>query len=208
MKLHFIHDFETLGQNKQTCIVLDCSIGIFDWERFTSNEPYTPEELLNTCIHRFKFDVLDQKKNYGYKAEQQTIEWWSQQSVEAQRRCLPSSEDRPLAEFSVWLLEHLSGKKIQKWWARGSDFDPIILRRILTDLNCTEVENILKFWNLRDTRSFIDGFTMFGHDNSFVPMEDESEWERIFIKHSSPHDIMADILRLQTLARLKEGLDI
>src|SRR5262249_1499740 len=122
-------------------------------------------------------------------------------------RCLPSKEDRLLEEFPDFLMKLLKGKTIDKWWARGSDFDPIILRRLLYKLNRLEPYDKLKFWALRDTRSFIDGFTMFGHDNSFAPINDVEEWNKIFIKHSSPHDIMADILRLQTLVRIKEGLD-
>jgi hypothetical protein len=37
-------------------------------------------------------------------------------------------------------------------------------------------------------------------------MVDEERWERIFEKHNSSHDIIADILRMQMMIRLDNDL--
>ena len=47
MNNHLIFDFETLGQDVFEIPVLDCSYMIFDWDRFTSDNPYTLNELVS-----------------------------------------------------------------------------------------------------------------------------------------------------------------
>jgi hypothetical protein len=204
---NFIFDFETFGQDRFTCALVDCAYLIFDWDRFASDNPYTGKELLGMS-ETFKFELKDQLNNYGYKVEKDCIEnFWMKLPADVRVHAEPSEVDRPLAEFIPTLTEHIGSLNIKKWWARGNDFDPIILRRVSEDLNQTDIYNKLKFWNLRDTRSFIDGFTMFGHSNSFVPIEDTTAWDKFFKKHVSRYDIMADVLRLQTIVRIKEGLE-
>ena len=44
--------------------------------------------------------------------------------------------------------------------------------------------------------------------NSFCPISDESKWNKIFQQHDSTHDIAADVLRLQTLTRLDNDMEI
>ena len=68
---------------------------------------------------------------------------------------------------------------------------------------------LLPHWKVRDTRSFIDGKTNFSlKSNGFIPIKDEARWNNVFKQHSSRHDIVADVLRLQTLVRLDNNLDI
>lgn len=207
-KANFIFDFETFGQDRFTCALVDCAYLVFDWARFTSDNPYTGKELLG-MTETFKFSLEDQKENYGYKVEKDTIEnFWMKLPADVREKAKPSEHDRPLAEFIPAIDSYIGELKINKWWARGNDFDPVILRRVYDDVKGDiDIYKKLAFWNLRDTRSFIDGFTMFGHSNSFVPIEDTAAWEQFFKKHVSRYDIMADVLRLQTLARIKEGLE-
>ena len=71
MKKELIIDFETLGVNPENCVVLDCSIIIFDRDRFTSDKPYTVADITET--RTFKLSVTDQVKNYNYAVENSVI---------------------------------------------------------------------------------------------------------------------------------------
>jgi hypothetical protein len=51
---HFILDYETMGQDVFKVPVINCSYFIFDWDRFTSDEPYTFNELIKSI----KFDKM------------------------------------------------------------------------------------------------------------------------------------------------------
>lgn len=202
---HFIFDFETLGTNTQKCVVLDCSWLTFDWTRFTEN-PYTLEELISLA-HRAKLDVQSQV-DFGYKIEQSTLQWWSEQGPEARAKIKPKPDDIDINTFMRKLFSTLDND-IQYWWARSNTFDPMILERLARDHGQINTLNAyLKFWNVRDTRTFIDAKTNFNRKlNSFVPISDAEHWDKTFVKHDSSCDIAADVLRLQTLTRLDNGLE-
>ena len=203
---HFIFDMETLGQNTQKCVVLDCSWLTFDWTRFTEN-PYTFEELISLA-HRSKLDVKSQVE-FGYKIEKDTLKWWEEQGPEARKKILPKPDDIDINTFMMKLISTLDND-IQYWWSRSNTFDPMILERLASDHGHLEkLNNLLKFWNIRDTRTFIDSKTNFNRKlNSFIPISDEKYWDQTFVKHDSSCDIAADILRLQTLTRLDNGLEV
>jgi hypothetical protein len=63
------------------------------------------------------------------------------------------------------------------------------------------------FWPVRDTRTWIDAKLNFPKQNGFVPLSDEEYWNKTFVKHDSRYDIAADILRLQTIARLENDME-
>lgn len=206
-KLNFIGDFETLSQDQFTCIAINYAYYLFDWNRFTSENPYTAEELLDE-IQLAKFSVQDQKQ-YGWKAEKKTVQWWMDQEKEVKMQALPSDEDITIEQFKDKLNYYLTGIKTEYYWNRGCDFDPVILKRMMEATNNRNIfDTKLPYWGVRDVRSFIDGSTDFNYRNDFVPMEDEEAWKKIFKKHNSKHDVMADILRLQIVTRLRNGLDI
>lgn len=205
MKKHFIFDMETLGTNTQKCVVLDCSWITFDWNRFTEN-PYTLVELISLA-NRAKLDVKSQV-DFGYKIEPDTLKWWGEQGPEARKKISPKADDIDINTFMERLISTLDND-IQYWWARSNTFDPMILERLARDHGYNEkLNNLLKFWNVRDTRTFIDSKTNFNRKlNSFVPIADAEHWDKTFVKHDSSCDIAADILRLQTLTRLDNGLE-
>lgn len=204
--LNFIGDYETLSQDQFTCIAFNYAYFLFDWDRFTKN-PYTAEELLDS-IQVAKFDVSEQKK-LGWKTQKKTVEWWMSQEKEVKMQALPSEDDITLEDFKNKLNYYLNGIKVNNYWNRGCDFDPVIFKRMMIAADNEEIfEKNLPYWSLMDVRSFINGSTDFKYRNDFVPMEDEDKWNRIFKKHNSKHDVMADILRLQIVTRLRNGLDI
>ena len=207
---HFILDYETMGQDPTTCAAVDCSYVCFDWDRFTSDNPYTFHDLLNMA-QRAKFDVQDQVKRHGFQIDQSTVEWWSQQEKEVRALIKPSESDISIEAFLVDLQTYLERHRFVKyWWSRSNTFDPIILWHMTSKANVKAAfSQLLPHWKVRDTRSFIDGKTNFSlKSNGFIPIKDEARWNNVFKQHSSRHDIVADVLRLQTLVRLDNGLDI
>lgn len=206
---HFILDYETMGQDPTTCAAVDCSYVAFDWARF-KNDPYTFDELLG-MTQRAKFDVQDQVKRHGFNIDPSTVEWWSQQDKEVRQLIRPSQEDISIEVFlgnlQVYLEQH---PYLKYWWSRSNTFDPIILWHMTAKANVKPVfAKLLPHWKVRDTRSFIDAKTNFSlKSNGFTPMKNESRWNEVFKQHSSRHDIVADILRLQTLTRLDLDLDV
>lgn len=206
---HFILDYETMGQEPTTCAAVDCSYVVFDWDRFTSN-PYKFNELLG-MTKRAKFDVQDQVKRHGFNINPSTIEWWSKQDKEVRQLIRPSPNDVSievfLADLQVYLEKH---PHLKYWWSRSNTFDPIILWHMSAKGGFKEsISKLLPHWKIRDTRSFIDAKTNFSlKNNGFTPMKNETYWNEIFKQHSSRHDIVADILRMQTLTRLDMDLDV
>jgi hypothetical protein len=207
-KWHFILDYETMGQDPTTCAAIDCSYVQFDWDRFTSKNPYTFNELLN-MTKRAKFNVQDQVKRHGFQINQSTVEWWTQQDKEVRKLIRPSEEDITIEQF-LGDLEMYLDASIKYWWSRSNTFDPIILWHMAAKGGFKDsIGKLLPHWKIRDTRSFIDAKTNFSlKSNGFIPIKNESMWNNIFKQHSSRHDIVADILRLQTLTRLDMDLDV
>jgi hypothetical protein len=204
-----IFDYETLGQDVYTCPVLNVSFYNFDRARFTSvMEPYRFSELIKD-VKSVKFEVEDQVKTYGYKIEQSTLEWWSQQGAKARSILKPSTSDQKLAHAVEQHLDYVAGaKKISYWWSRSNTFDPIILWRTARDTgNLARVQDLLKYWAVRDTRTFIDAKFDFKVKNSFCPFTDEAKWNEVFVPHDSTHDVAAEVMRLQAIIRAEADLD-
>lgn len=206
MKRDFIIDFETLGKRNRTLVAVDCAYTIFDRSRFTTR-PYTFEELVDT-VQKSKFDVQKQTA-LGFKFSKEDLAWWESQPDEVKKNLHPTKNDLTYAEFSATLKEYLNGVKVQKWWTRGNNFDPPVLERIMDlsgELDWFDAN--LKFWNVRDVRTFINGVLGFEVSSGFTPVSDEAYWKETFIAHDSRHDVAADVMRLQALLRLAEDLEL
>lgn len=206
-KKHLMFDFETMGKNALTNIVLDCSYLMFDWGRFESDTPYSCEELLDMA-QKSKVDVAEQKK-YGWTCTQADIAWWAEQSIEVKRSTLlPTKDDLSLEDFYEEIADFVrTNGPMERWWSRGNTFDPIVMQRVATQVGkYEEFDKLFMYWGVRDTRTFIDS-KIEGHDikNNFVPIEDESYWSTFFKHHDSRYDITAEVMRLQTLVRAESG---
>ncbi len=208
MNQHFIYDFETLGQDVFEIPMLDCSYVAFDWDRFTTDNPYTLEELVSLA-RKDKLEMAHQVREHGAKYTQRDLDWWLSQSDDAKKVLKPSSADIRVEDFINNFIDYLkSAGKISYWWTRSNTFDPIILQRWAKIVGRrAEVEELLKFWTVRDTRTWIDAKLNFPKQNGFIPLADEEYWNKTFVKHDSRFDIAADILRLQTIARLENDME-
>lgn len=200
-----IIDFETLGQSVMTAPLINCAMLTFDKDRFKET-PYDYDELL-AMTEQFKFSVEDQVRN-GYIIEKGTLTFWETVGEEAKKQLIPSKNDLTYEEFCDKMMHYLFPVKVDFWWSRSNTFDPILLWRVFEDSGRVEELNAkLKFWKVRDVRTFIDAKTDFAlKKNGFVPI-DQAEWDAKFKAHDSRHDIVGDVLRMQKIVRLEEGLE-
>lgn len=202
----FILDFETMGQEYLDCAVIDCSYFVFDTDKMISDDPYTTRTVAE--IHKSKVSVQKQVDKYGWKVYKDTLQFWQEQSKEIQKLITPKSTDLTLEEFTQELFTVLNtAGKISYWWTRSTTFDATILLRIMnaTDQNLALNEH-LPHWKHRDTRTFIDAKLDFPKENAFIPIEDEEFWEKVFQKHNSTWDVLADVLRIQAILRAENDL--
>ncbi len=206
MKQDFIIDFETIGQNAMKCPIVDAAYVVFDWDRFNS-DPYSFLEL-TSLVKTDKFDVKDQVNN-GCSFGKDDLAWWQRQSSEAKANLKPSENDLTIEEFSVNIFKYLREVgKVEYWWSRGNTFDPVLLERVMNKLDQHLLMNeYLRWWRIRDIRTWIDAKFDFSTKNGFVPIADVEYWENTFIGHDSTHDVAADVLRLQAIHRAENELE-
>ena len=189
-----IFDFETISTDRINGCVISMAMLSFSMNRFESM-PYTYKELLDNT-KMIKFNVEDQVKNYKRVIDKDTLNWWSTQSKEAQKQLVPSTEDKSISElFSFWTLN--KPINLKRVFSRGNTFDPIILDYILEQTG-TPSTSAYNFWEVRDTRSFIEGLSYGSNlDNSFIP----EGLDKYFVHHDPRHDIVMDTMRMQYLIR-------
>ena len=207
MKQDFIIDFESIGQDSTKCPAVDAAWATFYWDRFI-DEPYSFEELTKQ-VKTVKFSVKDQIDRFGRSFTKDDLKWWDQQSPEAKSKLKPSKDDLTYEEFSATLFEYLRDQgKIEYWWSRGNSFDPVIIDQIMRSLKQNMLLNeYLRWWRVRDTRTWIDAKFNFSQKNGFIPVVDTDYWDKYFVAHDSTHDVAADILRLQAIHRAEHDLE-
>lgn len=199
-------DFETFGVNGASCPIVNLSVKAFDWSRFC-DKPYSFKELVDSTS-TFKLDVREQVKDHGRIVEKGTLDFWQNQEASVRKQVLPLKDDLKLAEFCNKFGELLIDTgKIGFWWSRNNAFDPPILRNAFYKAgDPTLLERYLKYYRVRDTITYIDAKFNFEEDTGFIPVSDEVYWGKTFKKHDSAHDVAADIMRLQTIARAEKDL--
>lgn len=205
---HLILDIETIGNNVLKCPIIEISFTTFKWSNF-EKDPYTLDSLVESTT-TLKLDVLDQLKNRDCSYTEEDLKFWQQQGKEAIKRISPSPEDITVDEAFARLINYLGeNSNIFHWWTRGNAFDVTVIDRLLrtTSKEYLHLFNeYLKFWRVRDVRTWIDAKLQFPKINGFVPIENEAEWKRKFVAHDSAYDIAADVLRLQRIHRIENDL--
>lgn len=207
MSNHLIIDFETMGKNAQKCAVIDCSVIVFNWDNFLE-KPYSLNSI--SKAKRFKLSIVDQVKNYNWQIEKETLAFWEEQEAEVKSKISPKKDDLTVKEFVKNFHNFLiESPKIDYWWSRSNTFDPIILARLFeAEDKLLHLEEYLKYWRVRDTRTHIDAKLNFPKVNGFTPIQDEEMWNKVFKKHDSSWDVLADMLRLQQIHRAENDLNL
>lgn len=193
----FIFDFETLSQNPIDAAVVSCAGLEFDMS-IAEQKGYTYLDLLGQ-VRFIKLNVKEQVERWNRKIEESTLEWWSQQTKEARASIKPSPGDHSLLTFIPWLEEQIDRKRTKVVFTRNNTFDPVIVQSIAKDLN---QQVPYDWWTIRDTKSFLDGLTYgSGIKDTFIPPEAEGK----YVKHDPRHDVVLDVLRIQTILHHKFG---
>ena len=192
-----IFDFETLSQNPIDGVVVSMALLTFSEDILLLNG-YTYEELLKN-VKFIKFNVQDQVDKWNRRIEQSTLEWWSQQSKEARASIKPSPDDISISKMIPWMMSHFDRQKIKTVFTRNNTFDPIIVMSVCKDFSLPVPYD---WWKIRDTKSFLMGLT-YGADikDSFIPPDCENK----YVKHDPRHDVVLDVMRLQTILFHKFG---
>jgi hypothetical protein len=151
--------------------------------------------------------------NFGCKYTERDLQWWMDQPTELRKYLKPDpSQDLKAVQFMEKLIDYLRQTgPIQNWWSRSNTFDPVILERIAQNAGKSSLlGDYLKWWAVRDTRTYIDAkfdFKVPGGKNAFIPVADIAKWEYNFNAHDSKHDVAADVLRLQAIVRAEADLE-
>ena len=97
------------------------------------------------------------------------------------------------------MVSHFNRNKLDYIFSRNNTFDPVIVQSICSDLNLPLPYD---WWKIRDTKSFIMGLTYTaGIKDNFIPAEAEHK----YVEHDPRHDVVLDVMRMQTLLFYKFG---
>ena len=207
MKLLWI-DCETFGDDVlEPCAVIDMSVLVGDTEKMLSENPYTCKDIVS--VKRFKLSVKDQVQNYGFVVQDSAMKFWQEVSPEARKHIKPAANDLTVEQFLVDFVDYLNGiGKINYWFTRGNAFDPIILQRLFKVVGKTAVfKEYFRFNRVQDMRSHINAKLDYPVTTNICPIQDEEFWNKVFVHHDSRWDVLADLLRYQTILRLENGLE-
>ena len=204
---HLFFDLETMGRISKDCAIIDCSAFVVDTEKMLSSTPYTTRSIVD--VKKFKVSIKDQVDNYGSKVYSDTIAFWESLPEAARKNIKPLKTDLTVEEFTDQFIDYLTDSgKIKYWWARSNTFDPIIIWRIFESVKKLHIFNeYLKFWFVRDVRTYVDAKLDFPKKNGFIPIADEEFWNKVFVEHDSAWDVLADVLRMQAIIRAENDLE-
>lgn len=199
---HLYIDFETLG-NPPDGIVLELSCIAFSFDEHTKFE-----NLVDTGI-KIRFDIDSQKKR-GRIASKGAIDFWKKQDPELIKQMFKSDEPKSTIEEGIKIFnDYCSKHKIDPWkstaWCRGQSFDfPMLVSLLSATYGIVDTFDVepVKFWNQRDTRTFIAGITGDINKKNIPILKSEVPG---FIAHDSIHDCAKDIIMIKKGIRMVAG---
>tara|TARA_B110000495_G_C23038822_1_gene621667 strand:+ start:2715 stop:3326 length:612 start_codon:yes stop_codon:yes gene_type:complete len=188
-----IFDFETLSTDVNQGVVLSIGLLSYSDTRFSSEIPYSYDELLENSKY-MKFDVEDQVKSYNRKVSKSTLEWWNKQGEDAKSVLKPNSAlDESISQLYNFFVLNVNMNNLKTVFCRGNTFDIPFMEGIMKQ---TGNSVPYPFWMVRDTRSYLDGLLFgSGKRNSYIP----DGCDERFIAHDARHDVVMDVMRMQTI---------
>lgn len=112
----------------------------------------TGDELKESTCEKFYVKVdLDSCDKLGLTVSQSTLDWWANQSQEAQDEAFSTDNRVDITEAMNQLYKFCWGAK--RVWSHGAGFDVVICEHIFA-----KIEKLCpwKFWEVRDTRTLFD----------------------------------------------------
>jgi hypothetical protein len=207
MKLVWI-DFETMGDDVlDPCAAIDMSIIVGDTDKMLSDNPYSCKDVV--LAKRFKLSITDQVTNYGFTVQDSALKFWQEVSPEARKHIKPSKDDLTVEQFINQLITHMNTiGKFDYWFSRGNTFDPIIIQRLFKVVGKTYTfKEYFRFNRVQDMRTHINAKLNNPVTTNITPIQDEEFWKSVFVEHDSSWDVLADMLRYQTILRLENDLE-
>jgi len=135
-------DLETLDTKPSAAIL---TIGAIKFDPFG-------DDLHNKSCEKLYIKVdLDSCDKLGLTTSQSTIDWWSQQSKEAQDEAFSTEGRIPIHEAMTKLYKFCWGA--QRVWSHGAAFDIVICENVFAKLEKMVPWN---FWQVRCTRTLFD----------------------------------------------------
>jgi exodeoxyribonuclease VIII len=145
-------DIEAMGKSADSVIltigaqIFDPSPGVFGWQE---------QEIYDTVSGKFvspsmniRVDVDSQISKFNRTIDEDTMQWWSQQSDEAKEEAF-SEENRVSLEQSLDTLISMANL-CKAVWSKGPLYDIVMLEHAL---NQTKRKIPWKFWEVRDART-------------------------------------------------------
>jgi hypothetical protein len=135
-------DLETLATSPNAAVL---TIGAVKFD------PFNIETDNPTCEKLYIRVDLDSCDALGLDVSEDTLEWWSQQSKEAQEEAFSTEGRIEIREAFNQLYKFSWGAK--RVWSHGASFDTVICENIFRKLNKAVP---WKFWEVRCTRTLFD----------------------------------------------------
>ena len=174
--LRAVFDLETLDI-QPTGVVLSFGATIF---RITDQDSF--EDLVDRGTNII-FDVASQKER-GSTVSEATLEWWTQQSQEAQDAVLNGTVDP--AQLRHILSQTFGELPLSKtlWYCRGPHFDAAMIDNMGFNFG---LPSPWSYKNIRDIRTWFD----------FHPKFVWGETQKSFVAHNSLHDSAMEAYNMQ-----------
>ena len=142
MKTDIMIDLETLDVLPTSTVL---TIGAVKFNPL-GDELNTPE------MEKFYVKVdIDSCDKFGCTVSNDTLEWWSKQSMEAQAEAFSPDDRIPIKDAMDQLYKFCWGAK--RVWSHGAGFDVIICENLFRKSNKAIPWS---FWQVRDTRTLYD----------------------------------------------------
>lgn len=187
----FALDIETLGI-ESTAVVLSVGIVYSDGEA-----PFRYQKFIDDSIF-VKFDYKDQKETFHRTVTHSTMEWWKQQSKEAQvTNLLPSKDDvstiTGIQRLKEWFNSKPNSKKLNVW-QRGT-LDQTCLDSLFRAVGTDPLTNYGRWRDIRTALecyypSSVNGYVEV--DTQIVPDFDKDK----VLAHHAVHDCARDLCML------------
>ena len=198
-----VYDLDTLSHDYNNGVVLDIAAFIFDSDKMLSETPYTCKDLQH--VKRFKLSVKSQKQD-GLEVDKRVAEFWANIGEGAAKRFAPKEDDLTIMQFANQFSVYINSEpKIRNSYVNNKSIQPLFMQRMFKSVN-KNLNEILPTNHCIDMQSYIYAKTD-SQAFDFCPIDDEEFWSKVYDKNNSSWDVIANVLRIQTILRAENNLE-